>query len=279
MAMTRENRNQAGTARAIAASAAGARRRILMLVAGLALAAAWTAAEAQPVANVQATARAKAAAKKPAARSRASTARRSSKARPARRARRASRARTSFKARELANFGGLRGSRPKVQAAFYEASARGIPFFADMDDARAAIAAGKFVPLYGNLYYATYRMTLAYATPEARSFIEALAPQFVEKCDEMMVVTSALRPKSRSPRNGSPWTVHPAGIAVDIRKPRNRACWTWLRQTLVDYQNRGIVDATEEFSPPHFHIVVKKAPPAPERTVTTSNGDVIAVVK
>ena len=196
-----------------------------------------------------------------------------------RKTRKARPARSSAASRELANFAALRGSRPKVQGTFYNTVARGVTFYDGMDEARAAIAAGKFVPLYGDQYYATYRMTLAYATPEARTFIETLAPQFVEHCDEMMVVTSALRPKEKSPRNGSPWTVHPTGIAVDIRKPRNRACWTWLRQRLLDYQAEGIVDATEEFHPPHFHIAVKKAPPPLNRTVETSNGEVIAVVR
>lgn len=196
-----------------------------------------------------------------------------------RKARKARPARSSAASRELANFAALRGSRPKVQGTFYNTVARGVTFYDGMDEARAAIAAGKFVPLYGNQYYATYRMTLAYATPEARTFIETLAPQFVEHCDEMMVVTSALRPKEKSPRNGSPWTVHPTGIAVDVRKPRNRACRSWLRQRLLDYQAEGIVDATEEFHPPHFHIAVKKAPPPLNRTVETSNGEVIAVVR
>jgi hypothetical protein len=210
----------------------------------------------------------------------ASTHKASASARKApRKARKARPARSSAASRELAKFAELRGSRPKVQGTFYNTVARGVTFYDGMEEARAAIAAGKFVPLYGNQYYATYRMTLAYATPDARSFIETLAPQFVEHCDEMMVVTSALRPKEKSPRNGSPWTVHPTGIAVDIRKPRNRACWTWLRQRLLDYQAEGIVDATEEFHPPHFHIAVKKAPPPLNRTVETSNGEVIAVVR
>lgn len=192
----------------------------------------------------------------------------------------AARARSSAAiASEMANFAALKGSRPKVQGTYFNTVNRGATFYQTMDEARAAISSGKFVPLYGNQYYATYHMTLAYATPQAKAFIEALAPQFVEHCDEMMVVTSALRPKEKSPRNGSPWTVHPTGIAVDIRKPRNQACKPWLRQVLLDYQNQGYVDATEEFHPPHFHVAVIKAPPAPTRVVSTSNGEVTAVVR
>ena len=257
------------------------RRSIGLLGLALALGLA-TSAAAQPVANVQAASRGKAKAGRVAKGTKAAPAKkkavRASTARSSRS--RARRARgSSSRAREMANFAALLGSRPKVQATYFGAVSRGVSFYDDMDDARAAIAAGRFVPLYGNHYYATYRMTLAYATPQAKAFIEWLAPQFVEHCDEMMVVTSALRPKSRSPRNGSQWTVHPAGIAVDIRKPRNQACKPWLRQVLLDAQNKGLVDATEEFHPPHFHIAVKKAPPPLERTVVTSGGDVIAVVK
>ncbi|HEY0996641.1 MAG TPA: DUF5715 family protein [Gemmatimonadaceae bacterium] len=264
----------------VAARLARLGRRMLLVALACTIAGAGSAGAQGSREGAKSPRKATASARKATASSRkASTSGRKATRKAPRKARKARSARSSTASRELARFTALRGSRPKVQGTYYNTVARGVAFYDAMDEARAAIAAGKFVPLYGNQYYATYRMTLAYATPDARTFVETLAPQFVEHCDEMMVVTSALRPKEKSPRNGSPWTVHPTGIAVDIRKPRNRACWSWLRQRLLDYQAEGVVDATEEFHPPHFHIAVKKAPPPLTRTVETSNGEVIAVVR
>ena len=70
-----------------------------------------------------------------------------------------------------------------------------------------------------------------------------------------MVVTSATRPMSRKLVNSSSQTVHPAGIAVDLRRPSGR-CLTWLRRTLLAAERRGTIEATEERRPPHFHVAV-----------------------
>jgi hypothetical protein len=45
-------------------------------------------------------------------------------------------------------------------------------------------------------------------------------------------------------------------MAVDFRRPQNPACLTWLRRSLVDLEAAGVVEATEERHPPHFHVAV-----------------------
>ena len=45
----------------------------------------------------------------------------------------------------------------------------------------------------------------------------------------------------------------------DLRAPGGR-CRSWLRKELLAYERRGVVDATEERRPAHFHVVVYKAP-------------------
>jgi len=70
-----------------------------------------------------------------------------------------------------------------------------------------------------------------------------------------MVVTSAIRPLARQPKNSSDWSVHPTGIAVDLRRPSGN-CLTWLRRTLLALEDKGVIDGTEERKPPHFHVVV-----------------------
>ena len=48
-------------------------------------------------------------------------------------------------------------------------------------------------------------------------------------------------------------------MAVDLRKPSG-ACLRWLRTTLLDLEGAGLIEATEEFGPPHFHVAVFPTP-------------------
>jgi nucleoid-associated protein YgaU len=109
-----------------------------------------------------------------------------------------------------------------------------------------------------------------------------------------LAVTSGARPIAEQPRNASPKSVHPTGMAVDFRKPAGGPCLNWLRTSLVDLENRGVIEATEERHPAHFHVAVlnqertplriaKAAPPVSTKTVaatlpvkvtTESNGEV-----
>ena len=154
----------------------------------------------------------------------------------------------------------LRGSQESVDHLYLVARASGLQFHATVRSARRAVAAGEFVPLRGNKDYAPKSsMSLPYATAEVRTYIEHLAAEYHSACGERLVVTSALRPMSRRPRNGSVKSVHPTGIAVDVRKPKRRMCRDWLRQLLLQHEREGAIEATEEFRPPHFHIVVLQA--------------------
>jgi hypothetical protein len=154
----------------------------------------------------------------------------------------------------------LRGSQESVDHLYLVARASGLQFHATVRSARRAVAAGEFVALNGNGDYTPKnRMSLPYATPETRAYIERLGGEYHNACGERLVVTSALRPMSRRPRNGSVKSVHPTGIAVDVRKPKRRMCRDWLRQLLLQHEREGVIEATEEFRPPHFHIVVLQA--------------------
>lgn len=154
----------------------------------------------------------------------------------------------------------LRGSQESVDHLYLVARASGLQFHATVRSARRAVAAGEFVPLSGNNDYTPKsRMSLPYATSETRAYIEHLGAEYHSACGERLVVTSALRPMSRRPRNGSVKSVHPTGIAFDIRKPKRRMCRDWLRQLLLQHEREGAIEATEEFRPPHFHVVVLQA--------------------
>jgi LysM repeat protein len=109
-------------------------------------------------------------------------------------------------------------------------------------------------------YEVTRAVRYAYATPEARQFVLAFAPQYLAACGTPLTVTSAARPTNRQPRNSNPFSVHPTGIAVDLRRPPAGRCQTWLRQALAELELQGYVEATEERRPVHIHVAVLTEP-------------------
>ena len=94
-----------------------------------------------------------------------------------------------------------------------------------------------------------------YARPEVARFISRLAPQYRSACGERLVVTSLTRPKSRQPRNASPRSVHPTGMALDLRRP-GPACRRWLERVLLQLEGSGVLEATLERRPPHYHVAL-----------------------
>lgn len=104
--------------------------------------------------------------------------------------------------------------------------------------------------------YRLKEVSFPYARPEVKLFIERLAAQYREACGDKLVVTSLTRPKSRQPYNASQRSVHPTGMALDLRRPWSRVCRGWLEHTLVTLEAKGVLEATLERSPPHYHIAL-----------------------
>ena len=152
----------------------------------------------------------------------------------------------------------LRGSRSTVERVYERASDRGLYFYKTSGGVKTAAEKGRFVRLEGNADYRLHNVSHPYVLPTTRTFIERIAAQYRAGCGEQLVVTSAIRPLAKQPRNSSDYSVHPTGIAVDLRKPGGK-CLTWLRKTLLALEDRGVIDGTEERSPPHFHVVVFSA--------------------
>jgi len=154
----------------------------------------------------------------------------------------------------------LRGTRAKVVRVHDHAIEEGLAFHATSRAVTSSVRDGALVRLSGNADYRVNEgVRWPYVRPEAEVFVTRLASQYRAACGEQLVVTSAVRPKNQQPWNASERSVHPTGIAVDFRKPRGR-CLTWMRRTLGQLQKSGLIDATEEFRPPHFHVVVLPAP-------------------
>ena len=119
---------------------------------------------------------------------------------------------------------------------------------------------GLLVRLSGNSSYRVADVSFPYARPEVKTFIERLSRQYRNACGERLVVTSLTRPTSRQPRNASPLSVHPTGMAVDLRVSSRPACRAWLEKTLLVLEGQGVVEATRERRPPHYHVTLFPKP-------------------
>ncbi len=139
----------------------------------------------------------------------------------------------------------------------------GLTFYRTPSEIDRAVADGKLVQLTGDATYELSRgVGFSYATKEARQFVLAFAPQYVAACGTPLMVTSAARPTSRQPRNSNPYSVHPTGIAVDLRRPPAGPCQRWLRGALAALEDQGFIEATEERHPVHLHVAVLTSPGA-----------------
>lgn len=150
----------------------------------------------------------------------------------------------------------LRGSRGSVERMYNKAKEQDLTFYRSGRGVRSAAAEGDLVRLSGNSNYRLASASYPYALPTTRTFVQRLAAQYRNACGERLVVTSATRPRSVRLRNSVAESVHPAGIAVDLRKPTRGRCLRWLRQTLLEIEGEGVIEAIEEHHPPHFHVAV-----------------------
>ena len=154
----------------------------------------------------------------------------------------------------------LRGSKASIARMHTQAVEHGLHFYETAAGAREAATRGRFRRLAGNADYRVHLVSFPYVTDETALFVERLASQYRRACGEQLVVTSALRPESRQPRNSTDLSVHPTGMAVDLRKPTRASCLKFLRTTLLALEAQGVLEATEERRPPHFHVAVFPRP-------------------
>jgi LysM repeat protein len=154
----------------------------------------------------------------------------------------------------------LRGSKASVRRMYHEARAEGFSFFSSASSVRRAVDAGYLVRLVPDANFTLHDVSYPFARPAALVFVERLGAEYRSACGETLEVTSAVRPSSLRLPNSVARSVHPTGMAVDLHKPAKPACRTWLRETLGELERAGVIEATEEFSPPHFHVAVYPRP-------------------
>ena len=150
----------------------------------------------------------------------------------------------------------LRGSRTSVDRQHTEARQHDFTFLRRRAEVNRFVDAGLLVSLRGGEHYRLHGVSFSVARPEVKLFIERLSAQYYAACGDRLVVTSLTRPTSRQPSNASSRSVHPTGMAVDLRVPKTLSCRRWLESALFSLERERVVEATLERSPLHFHVAV-----------------------
>ncbi|HKH47927.1 MAG TPA: DUF5715 family protein [Thermoanaerobaculia bacterium] len=148
----------------------------------------------------------------------------------------------------------LAGSKASMIRQNRQANQHDYTFIRTSGQLREFVRQGRLVRLSGNSSYKVVDVSYPYARPEVKTFIERLAGQYRDACREPLVVTSLTRPSTRQPRNASPLSVHPTGMAADFRASNRPACRAFLEKTLLTLESRGVLEATREHHPPHYHV-------------------------
>ena len=150
----------------------------------------------------------------------------------------------------------LGGSPPSMNRQHRQARTHDFTFMESAARIRRFVASNLIVPLEGNSDYLLHEVSYPYARPAVRLFIERLSRQFRSTCGETLTVTSLTRPVDEQPGNAHARSVHPTGMAVDLRVPRTQQCRDWLNRVLLSLEAAGVLEATRERSPAHYHVAV-----------------------
>lgn len=154
----------------------------------------------------------------------------------------------------------LRGSLSSVSRQYRVAQDHDFTFLRTADQIREFVDAGYLIEIPGNAHYVVAKVSYPYARPEVKLFLERLGAQYRAACNERLVITSLTRPSVEQPDNASGRSVHPTGMAVDIRRSNQRTCRTWIESTLLSLERAGVLEATRERWPPHYHVAVFPQP-------------------
>lgn len=151
----------------------------------------------------------------------------------------------------------LKGSPASIQRQHSVAKDQGFTFVETPDQVPELVAAEELIPVVGNAHYEVLDgVSHKFARPEMRLFIERLAEQYHEGTGEKLVVTSLTRASSEQPRNSHPLSVHPTGMAVDLRISSSQKSRAWIESVLLKLEREGVLDITRERYPPHYHVAL-----------------------
>jgi LysM repeat protein len=149
----------------------------------------------------------------------------------------------------------LKGSPSSVQLMYTSAHTHDLAFLEAPADVYSAAMSGALEMISITEDLTLDKASFPFVLPNTKRFADSLAAKYHAACGERLVVTSGARPIDEQPRNASPKSVHPTGMAVDFHKPAE-PCLSWLRKSLLQLEDAHVIEATEEHHPPHFHVAV-----------------------
>lgn len=150
----------------------------------------------------------------------------------------------------------LKGSADSINKQYRTAVAYGFSFVNTAQSLKSHLNSNQLVRVSPDRYLALHDVSYPYAVQGTKLFLSRLSAQYYSTCGEKLMVTSLLRPKDRQPANSVARSVHPTGMAVDLRIPSKPKCRTWLENTLLSLEREGVLDVTRERYPPHYHVAV-----------------------
>jgi hypothetical protein len=149
----------------------------------------------------------------------------------------------------------LRGSLASVERQYSVAVREDFSFLQTAAEVKRFVTSGLLVPINNTANVQLAGVSYPYGRAALKTFVQRLGSQYRANCGQPLVVTSLTRPANEQPRNASDESVHPAGMAVDLRIGTGE-CRKWLEKNLLAMEKKGIIDATKERHPAHFHVAV-----------------------
>lgn len=150
----------------------------------------------------------------------------------------------------------LKGSRASMERQNQEAVRYGYTFLRTSQAVKQFVNEGHLVRIEPGQHFDLHDVSHPYARPAIKTFIDRLSAQYHASCGEKLTVTSLTRPIDKQPSNASSDSVHPTGMAVDLRVPSKQSCRSWLERTLLSLEGTGVLDVTRERRPAHYHVAV-----------------------
>lgn len=150
----------------------------------------------------------------------------------------------------------LKGSQATMRKQNQAAVSYGYSFLENSQAVNNFISSGYLVKVSPSRFLEIHNVSYPYAREPVKVFLERLSAQYYSACSEKLTVTSLTRPLNKQPANASDSSVHPTGMAVDLRIPATRKCRSWLESTLLSLEDADLLDVTQERNPPHYHVAV-----------------------
>jgi hypothetical protein len=151
----------------------------------------------------------------------------------------------------------LKGSPASMERQHSVAVEKGLRFAKTFEDIDLMLEDGELVRLPGNEHYELRDgLSSDAARAEVRLFVERLAEEYFEATGEKLVVTSLTRAAGHQPANAHSLSVHPTGLALDLRISQRAESRKWIEKRLLELEAKGVLDATRENHPPHYHIAL-----------------------